>query len=106
MTNGARMRALFAVLMLSLSACDPATVLEAKDYSAACQHDADCLTVYLGDVCKPCICDNAAISASQSYIYSADKTGAVRSCTSVKQEECAACATVTATCDNGTCKAK
>ena len=36
----------------------------------------------------------------------AAKTGAVPSCTSVKQEECGACATVTATCDNGTCKVK
>lgn len=100
------MRALFALLMLSLSACGTATVLEAKDYTLSCEHDADCITVYVGDVCKSCLCDNAAINASQHYVYQADRSGAVRSCTNATQEACAACSTVTATCDNGTCKVK
>ena len=107
MTNRRPMRALFALIVLSLSACGTPTVLEVKDYNVSCQHDSDCLAVYVGDVCKGCVCDNAAIAASENYIYEADKSGAGRSCkTPPANTNCAACAPVTVTCDNGTCKTK
>ena len=102
----AAMRALFALTFLTLSACATPTILEEKDYPLTCTFDADCIAVYLGDVCKPCFCDNAAISASARSIYAADLTGARNSCTSTTQETCAACAPVAVGCDNGTCKVK
>lgn len=104
--NDRLMRALFALSMLTLSACATPTVLEPKDYTLTCERDADCVAVYLGEVCKPCICDNAAINVLQRNIYNADFTGAQRSCSSIPTEECAGCAPLTVSCDNGTCTAK
>lgn len=97
------MRIFPAFVALFLAACGTPTVLEAKDYKVSCTKNSECISVYLGDVCNPCLCDNAAISAEQSQIYSADRTGAQRSCGPITAIGCAQCAPKTPVCTDGTC---
>lgn len=98
------MRFFPVVIALFASACGTPTVLEAKDYKQTCTKSSECVAVYLGDVCKPCLCNNDAIAAEQEKIYEADATGAKRSCGPVEAVACGACEAKSAVCADGTCK--
>lgn len=94
-----------SVFAVVVSACGTPTVLQAQDYSAACgTQNGECVGVFLGDVCNPCLCNNAAISADQRKIYEADLTGAQRSCGNIAAVSCAPCENKTPVCESNTCK--
>ncbi|PZR18594.1 MAG: hypothetical protein DI536_01555 [Archangium gephyra] len=98
------MRFFPVVIALFVSACGTPTILEAKDYKQSCTKNSECVAVYLGEVCKPCLCNNDAIAAEQSKIYEADFTGAQRSCSGpIPAVACGPCEAKAAVCDNGTC---
>ncbi len=91
------------VIALLLTSCGSPTVLEARDYDQSCERGSECVAVFLGDVCNPCRCNNAAIVATQAEIFEADATSARRSCGRVEPVECAPCESRTVVCESQKC---
>ncbi len=107
-----RTSALLAPLVVStllLFGCSdngtPSVVVSTASYSKDCKVDADCTTVFSGDVCAVCAgCPNDAISAADGAKFQAEYDAAKASCgakdTSVS---CAPCSMKDARCVGGRC---
>ncbi len=106
--SGIKPFALAAVACL-LVACSSSSShqanIAASDYDQSCQQDDECVAVYEGDVCACGGCDNAAINASDSTAYSADRDAAQSTCPSGQQCFDGACAQAATLCVHGSCEA-
>jgi hypothetical protein len=97
------MTRLFFAALLAMS-CG-STVISSKGLSTACTVDADCVAVYLGDVCGVCDCPNAAIAASSKASYDTEVSDAQKLCGPRTAIACD-CIQVSAGCSSGTCVKK
>ncbi len=86
-----------------LAGCPGSTTLDASRYQTSCQASADCVDVFVGDLCGACTCHNTAISRASQEAYNADVGGIIFWCTHSPLDTCGACAQVTAVCDAGQC---
>jgi hypothetical protein len=88
------------VFAMSLSCGD--TTVTGKDFSTSCTVDADCVAVFLGNVCAQCTCPTTAISRSSKNAYDTEYAAAVKGCGGTPVNTCS-CLEVTAHCASGTC---
>jgi hypothetical protein len=88
-------------LLLTISACN--TGLHAVDYSKQCSVDADCVSVFMGDPCNGCGCDNDAISTSSKSKYDADARAYTAFCSPLRPRCVADCIATRAVCSAGSC---
>jgi hypothetical protein len=58
-----------AIALLAGSLGCPDTTLRAEDFDDSCAEKANCVPVFLGDLCSGCTCPNAAISAIENTRY-------------------------------------
>lgn len=91
---------------LALAGCD--TTLDAKDYSQTCSVDADCVPVFVGEVCNACGgCQSAAINKADKGRYDADAKAISGSCIRLPGPPvacaAAACLAPVGACVNGAC---
>jgi len=80
----------------------PPPPMAVSDYSRSCTQPSDCVAVYVGAVCNPCFCPNAAITVSDKSRYDTTWSERRSQCT-LEQVECAACAPSYTRCTNNQC---
>lgn len=100
---------LVLIAVLACSACN--TALELKDYAQSCSIDADCVAVYVGQVCNTCGgCANAAINQASKAKYDADARAVSANCPPRLGGPvvcaAAACVQPRVVCTAGTCELK
>jgi len=94
-------RILLSLLFATLLSCGGTTVT-GKDFSTACVADADCVAVFLGNVCAQCTCPTTAISRSSKAAYDTEYAAAVKGCGGTPVNICS-CIEVATRCASGTC---
>lgn len=92
-------------LLVVLSACG-GTEVAASHYDQACSLDGDCTAVFQGDVCTPCTCPNAGITAASRAKYEADVARLKAQCGPTPAVACAACTPTRGLCINKTCSTR
>jgi hypothetical protein len=97
-----RLRTLLYTGLLALAAgCGAVTSISAESYNQSCSVEADCVEIFVGDVCS-CRCDYAAINRSDLSRYQADRARI----TCLEQKLCGPCQSAAATCTAGRCVIK
>lgn len=92
---------ILTTMVLLSSACSDAD-LSQDDYNRACTQDQDCRAVLVGDMCA-CNCQYGAINASDYPAYQQDRNAI--NC-GKSAEDCGACRTMQASCEDKLCTAK
>jgi hypothetical protein len=95
------LRALALVVPLVLAACSD-TEIRTEGYDQTCETEADCLAVFVGDVCD-CACEVDAINTTQSVLWAQERSRKQGRCDTLG--DCAACPPITVACESGTCTA-
>lgn len=85
----------------------PETTIAVSDYDSSCALDSDCLLIREGDVCAPCGCADAAISASSRDAYERDVERIEPLCDEEQLGDvaCGPCPQVHPVCLDGACQA-
>lgn len=96
------MRRILAALVLFTVACGGSTEISAEGYDQTCEAADDCLAVFVGDVCG-CSCELDAINATQSTLWSQERSNKADRCDEVLN--CAPCPDVVVDCVADTCVA-
>lgn len=97
-----RLRTLLYTGLLALAAgCGAVTSISAESYNQSCGVEADCVEIFVGDVCS-CRCEFAAINRSDLSRYQADRARI----TCLEQKLCGPCQSAAATCTAGRCVIK
>lgn len=96
------MRRVLAVLVLLTVGCGGSTEITTEGYDQSCEAPDDCLAVFVGDVCG-CSCELDAINATQSTLWSQERSTKADRCDEVLN--CTACPDVVVDCVENVCVA-
>jgi len=96
-----------AVLLLTLvvPACGLFTTVSAGDYPRDCVEDGGCAAMFEGEVCVPCACANAAVSARAEVVSEVgrDFSAARAWCGAMPEIACGPCPEPRVACRSGAC---